>query len=185
MTINDATVEKLGELLKENPRGLLLVRDELSGFIARMEREEFQGERAFYLEAFNGDGRFDYDRIGRGAVHIENCTLSLIGGIQPSKIAPVVRGAMTGTMNDGLIQRLQLTVWPDDVPNWKPVDRHPDGAARKAFERVFQALHAVGGVHPIVYRFSPDAQDMFRDWMTVLHGEVRRGQLSSVFEVTS
>jgi hypothetical protein len=69
--INDATVEKLGELLNENPRGVLLIRDELSGFLARMENEEHQSERAFYLEAFNGDGRFTYDRIGRGTIHIE------------------------------------------------------------------------------------------------------------------
>ncbi|WP_375621891.1 DUF3987 domain-containing protein, partial [Bartonella sp. AA97HXZ] len=34
LIVNDVTVEKLGELLKENPRGLLLVRDELSGFLS-------------------------------------------------------------------------------------------------------------------------------------------------------
>ena len=34
MLVNDATVEKLGELLNENPRGILLVRDELPGFLA-------------------------------------------------------------------------------------------------------------------------------------------------------
>jgi hypothetical protein len=40
--------------MNENPRGLLLIRDELPGFLARMESEEFQSERAFYLEAYNG-----------------------------------------------------------------------------------------------------------------------------------
>ncbi|WP_246744232.1 DUF3987 domain-containing protein, partial [Bartonella grahamii] len=40
--VNDVTVEKLGELLKENPRGLLMVRDELAGFLANMERKEYQ-----------------------------------------------------------------------------------------------------------------------------------------------
>ena len=92
LVVNDATVEKLGELLNENQNGLLLIRDELPGFLAKMESEECQGERAFYLEAFNGDGRFTYDRIGRGTVVIENCTLSLVGGVQPSRLAPIVRG---------------------------------------------------------------------------------------------
>lgn len=32
---------------------------------------------------------------------------------QPSGIAPIVRGAIIGTGNDGLIQWLQMTVWPD------------------------------------------------------------------------
>src|ERR1700737_3806651 len=31
---NDSTVEKLGELLRENPAGLLVLRDELVGLIA-------------------------------------------------------------------------------------------------------------------------------------------------------
>ena len=49
IVVNDTTVEKLGELLNENPRGLLLIRDELPGFLARLESEEHQSERAFYL----------------------------------------------------------------------------------------------------------------------------------------
>jgi hypothetical protein len=52
LIVNDASVEKLGELLNQNPRGLLLIRDELPGFLAKMESEEFQSDRAFYLEAF-------------------------------------------------------------------------------------------------------------------------------------
>jgi hypothetical protein len=183
IVVNDATVEKLGELLNENPRGLLLIRDELPGFLARMESEEFQSERAFYLEAFNGDGRFTYDRIGRGTVNIANCTLSIIGGIQPSRIAPIVRGAMTGATNDGLIQRLQLAVWPDDVANWQWVDRHPSAVARDAFNRVFHDLHALPfeSDEPTVMRFSPDAQELFREWMTGIQLEAR-GSLSSVLE---
>jgi len=59
-----------------------------------MEAEEYQSDPAFYLEAFNGDGKFTYDRIGRGTVHIEQCTLSLIGGVQPTRIAPLVRAAL-------------------------------------------------------------------------------------------
>ncbi|VEJ45439.1 Uncharacterised protein [Bartonella vinsonii] len=55
LIVNDVTVEKLGELLKENPRGLLLVRDELASFLANLERKEYQSERSFYLTAFNGD----------------------------------------------------------------------------------------------------------------------------------
>ena len=118
LIVNDATVEKLGELLNENPNGLLLTRDELAGFLARIESEEYQSERAFYLEAFSGDGKYTCDRIGRGTIHIEHCILSLIGGIQPTKLAPLVRAALGGTNNDGLVQRLQLAVWPDDIGSW-------------------------------------------------------------------
>ena len=185
IVVNDATVEKLGELLNENPRGLLLIRDELPGFLAKMESEEYASERAFYLEAFNGSGRFTYDRIGRGTVHIANCTLSLIGGVQPSRIAPIVRGAITGTSNDGLIQRLQLAVWPDARSSWRWVDRHPDKEARDAFEKVFRDLHdfPLGRPdQPLVLRFSPDGQDLFRAWMEEIQTEARAGNMSPVLE---
>jgi hypothetical protein len=184
LIVNDATVEKLGELLNENPRGLLLIRDELAGFLARVESEEYQSDRAFYLEAFNGDGRFVYDRIGRGTIHIENCTMSMIGGVQPSRIAPLVRAALSGANNDGLIQRLQMVVWPDNFGTWTWVDRAPDLIARLRYEEKFKALDAIelGKGAPTVLRFAEEAQGMYREWMTEIQTEARGGTLSSTLE---
>ena len=184
LVVNDATVEKLGELLNENPNGLLLIRDELPGFLAKMESEECQGERAFYLEAFNGDGRFTYDRIGRGTVVIENCTLSLVGGVQPSRLAPIVRGAVGGSANDGLIQRLQLAVWPDDRGSWEWVDRSPDLLAKATYEQAFRDLHNLDltdNGHAVL-RFTTEAQHLFREWMEEIQGAARVGNLPSSLE---
>jgi hypothetical protein len=185
LVVNDATVEKMGELLNENPRGLLLVRDELAGLLAKLESEQYQSDRAFYLEAYNGDGRFTYDRIGRGTVHIDHCTLSMIGGVQPSRIAPIVRGAISGVSNDGLIQRLQLAVWPDDFPSWKYTDREPNAAARRAYEKVFRDLHdlPMGDANkPAILHFSPESQALFRLWMEEINADARSGTLPSTFE---
>ena len=91
----------------------------------------------------NGDGKFTYDRIGRGTIHIEFCTLSILGGVQPSRIAPIVRGAMTGATNDGFVQRLQMTVWPDDLGSWTWVDRRPNALAR-ALEHGLQSIGELG-----------------------------------------
>jgi hypothetical protein len=185
IVVNDTTVEKLGELLNQNPRGLLLIRDELPGFLARLENEEHQSERAFYLEAYNGDGRFTYDRIGRGTIHIENCTVSIIGGVQPSRIAPIVRGAMCGTSDDGLIQRLQMTVWPDDIGSWLWIDREPNQHARLAYQKVFRDLYniAMGDTgKPAALHFSLQSQSLFQQWMTEIQTEARSGSLPSVLE---
>jgi hypothetical protein len=185
IVVNDTTVEKLGELLNENPRGLLLIRDELPGFLARLESEEHQNERAFYLESFNGNGRFTYDRIGRGTVHIENCTVSIIGGVQPSRIAPIVRGALSGTSNDGLIQRLQMTVWPDDVGSWQWVDRKPNTKARLTYEKVFRDLYglAMGDTNkPAILHFSAESQALFQQWMTEIQIKARSGSQPSTLE---
>ncbi len=82
--VNDSTVEKLGVILKENPNGVLLLRDELAGWGASLNRRE--GDREFYLESWNGNGSFTVDRIGRGTLHVPNLCLSIFGGIQPSKL---------------------------------------------------------------------------------------------------
>jgi len=137
---HDATVEKLGELLRDNPRGILLLRDELAGFFATLDRIGREGEREFFLEGWNGTGSYTCDRIGRGTVHVPAVCLSILGGIQPAKLAPFLEGAMAhGEGDDGLIQRVQLLVWPDDFGEWRNVDRWPDTDARKEAVRILRA----------------------------------------------
>ncbi|WP_139412864.1 YfjI family protein [Bartonella mastomydis] len=167
LIVNDVTVEKLGELLKENPRGLLLVRDELSGFLANLERKEYQIDRSFYLTAFNGDDQFTYDRIERGTIFIPNATLSVIGGIQPSRIIPIIQAMHHGINDDGLLQRFQMLVFPDERKKRDWVDRPPNQEAWKTYEGVFRFLYdkPLGSPkHPMTMRFSADAQEMFREW---------------------
>lgn len=179
--VNDASVEALGERLRENPNGLLLVRDELSGWISLMMQEDHQSDRAFFLEAFNGNASFTYDRIGRGTVRIEHCTLSVIGGIQPSKITSLVRGAVRGTADDGLIQRMQLAVWPDPKKHWRWIDRAPDPGARTRYFEAFERLHNLelpcNEDGPPCLHFTPQAQTMFIEWMEELQAEARSGDM--------
>lgn len=185
LIVNDATVEKLGELLNENRNGLLLIRDELPGFLARMEDQECQGERAFYLEAYNGDGSFTFDRIGRGTVRIEVCTVSIVGGVQPSRIIPLVKGAVSGSSNDGLLQRLQMTVWPDTSSSWQWIDRSPDATARIAVDRIFRDVRdmpAAEDGQPRIMRFDPAAQDAFREWLEGIQTAARSKTLPSALE---
>ena len=176
---NDTTVEKLGELLRDNPSGLLAKRDELVGLIASWDREGREGERAFWLEAWNGNQHFDTDRIGRGHVRIENVCVSLIGGIQPDKLIAYLEQAVNALANDGMLQRFQLLVYPDHrVWEWR--DRSPNKEARDAAYAVFEKLAATDpttlGAAPAddfakfpYFRFSPEAQSVFIEWSTDLH----------------
>lgn len=91
---NDSTVEKLGVLLNENPNGLLLLRDELTGWLSSMEKHDRLHEKAFYLECFNGSGDYTFDRVTRESVHIESTIISVLGGITPGKLKPYIRGAV-------------------------------------------------------------------------------------------
>jgi hypothetical protein len=187
--INDSTVEKLGALLNENPNGILCYRDELVGLLTSLERDGQEGARAFYLEAWNGTGRFTYDRIGRGTLDIEACCISLIGGIQPGPLSNYLRGAVIGgKTDDGLLQRFQLAVWPDPSPSWRNVDRWPDTDARDLAHSVYRRLDVLdvaalgvkrdgSDIEGIPYlRFAPGAQEGFDQWRAVLEGRLRSGE---------
>ena len=176
---NDSTVEKLGELLRENPAGLLVLRDELVGLIATWEREGREGERAFFLEAWNGNQSFDTDRIGRGHISIPNLCASIFGGIQPDKLTVYLEQAAHTLANDGMLQRFQVLVYPDPR-RWEWRDRAPDKAARDAALVVFEKL---ADFDPLAwsaapaddfakfphFRFSDEAQAVFIEWSGDMH----------------
>jgi putative DNA primase/helicase len=172
--VNDATVEKLGELLEVNRNGLLIFRDELAGWLSVMDREGHENDRAFYCEAWNGTGSYTYDRIERGTVVIEAACVAILGGIQPGPLAAYLREVFgDGHQDDGLIQRFQLLVWPDVSPDWENVDRWPSREARDRAWDVFRHLAELprevgamvddfGGL-PFL-RFSFAAQATFDAW---------------------
>ena len=183
--VNDSSVEKYGELLRESPNGLLLFRDELTGWLRSLDDERKASDRAFYLEAWNGSGRFTYDRIGRGTLHIDDTTTSVFGGIQPGPLAVYLRAALAFGGDDGLLQRIQVLVYPDEPKTWKNVDRWPETEAKnKAFD-LFQRLSGLDtepfskddNGKPYLH-FDDSAQDFFDDWLTDLMNTLRNGRIT-------
>lgn len=63
--------ESLPEIMNANRAGILVIRDEVSGWLAGMERQGREQERAFFLESLNGDTSFGVDRNARGYIHAE------------------------------------------------------------------------------------------------------------------
>lgn len=176
---NDTTPEKLGELLRDNPAGLLVLRDELVGLIASWEKEGREGERAFYLEGWNGCHSFDTDRIKRGSIFIPNHCVSVFGGIQPDKLTGYLEQAANALANDGMLQRFQVLVYPD-YQAWEWRDRIPDKAAR---EQAFAVFETLANFDPVAwgaapaddfakfphFRFDAAAQEIFIEWSGDLH----------------
>lgn len=180
ITTNDPTAEKLGELFAENPRGIMLVRDELAGWLASMTRAGSEGARAFYLEAWSGDSSYVFDRIGRGSVMIDALCLSVIGGIQPGKLASLVDGAIAGgDGDDGLLQRLQLLVWPAKMPDWQRADGEPDEWAARMAGSVYSGLDEMFARRvEEPFRFDDDAQSVYDEYRDEIESRVRGTELA-------
>lgn len=181
--VSDITVEKLGEIENQNNNGVLQYRDELSGFLANLEKDSEQQARSFYLEGFNGTGSYTVDRIMRGSLFIENHCLSVMGGIQPDKLEMYLEKTMRGLGNDGLIQRFQMMVYPDPLPRTKEKDIAVDKESRDAVYSLFIAadeLH-IGTLKRYGaneannfykrphFRFVNDAYTVFMSWLDNLN----------------
>ena len=178
LVVNDATFEALHQTMSDNPAGILVIRDELTGWWSQLDRSGREGERAFCLQAWNGDTGHTIDRIGRGTIHVEACCMSMLGGIQPGRLRSYLVDALEdGPSNDGLIQRFQLLVWPETSPDWSYVDRPADVAAEQIVERVFHALVELDPENPLHFCFAPDAQELFVGWLTDLEEKIRGEEL--------
>ena len=106
---NDATIEMVGVLLGVSPRGLLIVRDELSGIFANLNRYSTGGsDRPFWLESWNGKP-YSIDRIGRAPITIPSLLVGITGGFQPDKLAATFSGD-----DDGFYARM-LFGWPEEA----------------------------------------------------------------------
>ena len=173
--VNDTTVEKLLELLGQNPRGLLVFRDELTGLLTSWEKQGRESDRQFYLEAWNGTGDYSSDRIGRGSLYVPNCCLSLLGGIQPDKLAHYLHQTLHGE-NDGMTQRLSLLTWPDPR-RFVYVDEAPDAAAQADAVELLRRLDTLDPVQHLgaelragatipAFHFEAAGQAEFVTWLT-------------------
>ncbi len=198
-TTSNATPEALGELLRQNPQGLMLERDEIMGVLRTLDRDENADYRAFLLEAWSGDGSFTFDRIGRGFnLHIPAMALSICGTTQPGRLQAFLSASLHGGGgDDGLVQRFSMMVWPDTPSEWRNVDRWPDGDAKReafaAFDRLdnldWRAIGAQqdtglnGDPEGLPYlRLDEAAHELFLGWRTETEARLRSGDLLPTFE---
>lgn len=176
---NDSTVETMGKLCYESDYGILLERDEIMGLFSAWDREDKQSDRAFYLEAWNGNQSHHVDRIGRGHLHIDPLCVSLFGGIQPSVLLKYMRHLEKEMLDDGLMERLQVLVFPDLKKEWKYTDERQDfciknrffDAIKRIVEMDFEAYGAERGEFDDFpfFHFSPGGQEVFKQFFIRLH----------------
>jgi len=127
----DATTEALAEIAAGNPKGALLFRDELSGFLSGCGRYGNEGDRPFFLEAWGGRP-FVVDRKKNATpLRISLLNFSILGGIQPDRLSSLLLEAD----DDGLAARF-LFVWPRATPPIRPTRAFDLDPLRRAFRRL-------------------------------------------------
>lgn len=159
---DDATVEALGGILAENPRGVTFVKDELAGLIRNLNA--YKGgkgaDRQFYLSAWSGEP-VGIDRKGRpDPLLIPHPWLSILGGIQPDLLGELRDQFQR---QDGFLERF-LFAFPDEPPMAGWSERSVRETTKKnwsdALERLTLLTQKQGehGPMPVACSFSRDAK---------------------------
>ncbi len=183
--INDATIEKLEEILLENPNGILMYRDELMGLLRSFDKQGHENDRSFFLESWNGKNNYIFDRIGRGTIRIPSICISLPGSIQPGPFTQYVNQSIKGSsQDDGFLQRLQLSVWPDAQLEWKDIDRPADIEAQKQVTQILESCsdYPLDPLDPLHLRFTNEAQEVFDIRRNKLEQSLRSDELPQYLE---
>ena len=150
MIVEDTTVESLVDVVRGNPRGVILWRDELSGWLQNFSRYSGGNDRAFWLERWPA-GPATVNRKNRPAVRVERLGVSIIGGIQPDRL-----GEICGDDDDGMASRF-LFAWPERPP-YKPIHERQGGFDEKAVERLQRISALAGNAEPLVLKLDAGAR---------------------------
>lgn len=164
--VNDTTVEALMPILKENPRGLLLERDELVGWVKGMDQYKAGGkgnERQFWLSVWSNQPA-SVDRKGQqGPVSVLRPFIGVVGAIQPD-----VLGELAENREDGMLERF-LFVYPRPLNSLWTEDDVSEGA-RVAYGDLYHRLRSLtmqkdedGDPIPVPVTFSPEAKEVYVD----------------------
>lgn len=166
--VSDTTVEALAPLLLANPRGLLLARDELAGWIGSFDRYaggKGGADAAHWLSMHNGESIIVDRKTGiPRTIFVPQAAVCVCGGIQP---AILHRALGIEHRESGLAARLLLTCPPRIAKRWTEADIDP--AAEAEIGRLMDRLYELeptasdeGEPRPVVVALTPDAKTAWK-----------------------
>ncbi|QDT50425.1 hypothetical protein Pan258_44840 [Symmachiella dynata] len=122
--VSDTTIEGLVPILQENPRGVVLHRDELVGWFGGFDRYSKAGQAsadaAHWLSIYNAESLIVDRKTGEPRMlSVPNAAVSVCGGIQPSILT---RALGEEHRENGLAARLLMTYPPRRAKRWTDDD---------------------------------------------------------------
>jgi putative DNA primase/helicase len=136
VVVDDVTVERLADILDENPRGVTSAQDELSGWVLSMNQYKAGGkgaDRQFWLRVWS-NAPVKVDRKSRKVpAIIAEPWISVVGSIQPEILPELDVGR-----NDGMLDRF-LYSYPTPL-GAKHTDEEVSVAAEHAVLKLYEKL---------------------------------------------
>jgi len=165
--VSDTTVEAIVPVLLANPRGVLMSRDELSGFFGSLDRYaggKGGADAAFWMETYFGACVVVDRKTGpMRTISVPSASVCLCGGIQPG----VLRRALgVEHRESGLAARLLLCCPPRKAKRWTDAEVAPETEAEFAqlLGRLYGLLPIVnddGEMQPVAVGMTPEAKTLW------------------------
>ena len=164
MVVADATVEALADVVAGNPRGVIMWRDELTAWLANLGRYASGGtDRGHWLEAWGGSSVTINRRSRLAPLHLPRFPVSIVGTIQPDRIADAFAGS-----DDGLAARF-LYSWPEPTP-FVPLLQRPAPNDDEALAMLQRIAAIVGQADtPLRLSFDNDALERLNAFLERIH----------------
>jgi hypothetical protein len=130
IVVDDATVEKVATIISQNPKGALIIKDELAWLLGNFQRRG-GNDRAFYLPAYSAEAH-KVDRVKHDEpIIIPALAISILGGIQPD----VLQKCLFEGEDDGFAARF-LYAWPKQKTFARPSGRYDIAMLQSALHRL-------------------------------------------------
>jgi hypothetical protein len=164
---SDVTVEALADRLETAPRGLLVYREELSGWLGSFDMyRKGKSDVPHWLSMFGARPLImDRKAADRPTIYVPRACVSLTGGVQPEVLA---RALGAEHFTDGLASRLLLAMPPRQPKRWSEVevDPHIEERLGEVYDRLY-SLHLpvndeTGEPEPVALALTPEAK---RAWV--------------------
>lgn len=166
--VSDTTTEALAPILLGNPRGVLLARDELNGWLGSFDK--YRGGRgadsAHWLSMHNGEAMTIDRKTGiPPTIHVPSASVSITGGIQPGTLS---RALGQEHHESGMVARLLFAMPPRKRKRWTEADvnANTEAAVAAVFDRLFALTPETDGdgdERPRLVRLADDGK---RAWVT-------------------
>ncbi|WP_301390759.1 DUF3987 domain-containing protein [uncultured Duncaniella sp.] len=173
LVVVDSTVEALIGALRDNPRGVLIYKDEIDSLLSNFNRYNGSDE-GYFLSLFSGTP-FKYSRKSNNEhIFLANPYCSIIGTTQPGRLGEQFGGKR---MMNGFSSRF-LKVYPeiDKMPSWNDTAM-PDGVLEE-WERIIRKVITVtpstdqeGKATSIELMFSQDAKLRIIQWKDAVNNK--------------
>ena len=168
--VSDVTVEALAPLLQANPRGVLLARDELAGWIGSFDR--YAGgtggaDESHWLSMHNGDSIVVDRKTGNPrTIYVPQASVLVTGSIQPKILH---RALGSKHRESGLAARLLLTCPPRKTKRWTEADISQDAKDKQVqlFDRLYElqpSLDDEGEPRPVVVGLTAAAKNAWKKY---------------------